>query len=209
MFVGNLLAITQTNIKRMLAYSSIAQAGYMLIGVTAFGYAISRGQPLAADAVASVIFYAATYMLTNVAAFAVAGVVSQRMGSDDIRAFAGLSRRSPYLALAMVAALLSLAGAPPLVGFVGKLFLFRSAMGEGLTLLVVVGVVNVLISVFYYLGVVRAMYVDRAAGDDQPLRVPAASGWVALVTGMAVLLITLASTVLWGIALDAARSFLN
>ncbi len=209
MFVGNLLAITQTNIKRMLAYSSIAQAGYLLIGVTAFGFAISRGHPLAVDAVAAVIFYVATYMLTNVAAFGVVSIVSQRVGSEDIRAFSGLSRRAPYLALGMVAALLSLTGAPPLVGFIGKLFLFRSAMGEGLTLLVVIAIVNVLISVFYYLGVVRAMYVDRTASDDLPMRVPAAAGWVVLITGMAVVVITLASTVFWSIAVDAAKSFLN
>ena len=210
MFLGNLLAVTQSNIKRMLAYSSIAQAGYMLIGVTAFAFAQSRQSlDAAADAVGAVIFYAATYMLTNIGAFAVVSAVSQRVGSEDIRAFNGLSRRAPYLALGMTAAMLSLTGAPPLVGFVGKLFLFRSAVSDNLVFLVAVGVVNVLISVFYYLGVIRAMYVERSANDTQPMRVPSATAWVVLLSSAAILLITVASTPVWNIALDAARSLLN
>ncbi len=203
MLVGNLLAITQTNIKRMLAYSSIAQAGYMLIGVTAFTAAQSQAN--AEDAIAAVIFYAAIYMLTNIGAFAVVTAVSQRTGSDDIKAFAGLSRRAPYLALGMVAVLLSLTGAPPLAGFVGKLFLFRSAMAEDLILLVVVGVVNVLISVFYYLGVVRAMYVDKSPNDAQPMPIPAPTGWVVADRRHGDLCHHMAATPFWNIALEAAN----
>ena len=211
MFLGNLLAITQTSVKRMLAYSSIAQAGYILIGVTALGFAASRGDAADAlpNAVAAVIFYVATYMLTNIGAFTIVGIVSQRVGGEDIKDFSGLSRRAPYLALGMVAVLLSLTGAPPLVGFVGKLFLFRSAINENLVMLAVVGVLNVLISVFYYLGIVRAMYVERSPNDAQGLRVPSAAGWVVAITGAAVFVITLASTPFYDIALAAARSFLD
>ena len=211
MFLGNLLAVTQTSVKRMLAYSSIAQAGYILIGVTALGWAASRGEVSGAlpDSVAAVIFYLATYMLTNICAFTIVGLVAQRVGGDNLKDFSALSRRAPYLALAMVAALLSLTGAPPLVGFVGKLFLFRSAVNENLVMLVVVGVVNVLISVFYYLGVVRAMYVDRSPSEAQPFHIPQATGWVVIVTSAAVLLITVASTPFWDIALAAAKSMLN
>jgi NADH-quinone oxidoreductase subunit N len=211
MFLGNLLAITQTSVKRMLAYSSIAQAGYVLIGVTAVGFAASRGEITGAlpDSVAAVIFYLATYMLTNIGAFTIVGIVAQRVGGDQLKDFSALSRRSPYLALAMVAALLSLTGAPPLVGFVGKLFLFRSAVNEGLVMLAVVGVVNVLISVFYYLGVVRAMYVDRSPAESQPFPIPSATGWVVIVTSTAILLITIASTPFWDIALAAAKSMFN
>ncbi|MCS7060462.1 MAG: NADH-quinone oxidoreductase subunit N [Anaerolineae bacterium] len=210
MFLGNLLAITQSSIKRMLAYSSIAQAGYMLIGVTAFGFAYSRQAPeAAADAAAAVIFYAATYMLTNIAAFAVVSIVSQRVGSEQISAFNGLARRAPYLALGMTAAMLSLLGAPPLVGFVGKLFLFRAAIADSLVMLVVVGVLNVLISVFYYLGIVRAMYVERSSDDPLPLPTPTATGWVVLLSSTAILFITVASTQFWGIAVDAAKALLN
>jgi NADH-quinone oxidoreductase subunit N len=208
MFLGNLLAITQTSVKRMLAYSSIAQAGYIMIGVTALAYAASRGEVNGAEpnAIAGVIFYIATYMLTNIGAFAIVGLVAQRVGGDNLKDFNGLARRAPYLALAMVAVLLSLTGAPPLVGFVGKLFLFRSAIDENLVGLVVIGVINVLISVFYYLGVVRAMYVDRSSNEARPFPVPAVTGWVVLITSAAVLIITLVSTPFWDLALAAARS---
>lgn len=211
MFLGNLLAITQTSVKRMLAYSSIAQAGYLLIGVTALGYAASRGEMNTAmpDALAAVIFYVATYMLTNICAFTIVGLVSQRTGGENLKDFSGLARRSPYLALAMVAALLSLTGAPPLVGFVGKLFLFRSAINENLIPLAIVGVVNVLISVFYYLGVVRAMYVERSPNETQSFKIPAASAWVVLITSVAVVLITVITPIFYDIALAAAKSFLQ
>lgn len=211
MFLGNLLAVTQSSVKRMLAYSSIAQAGYVLIGVTALAFAASRGEVSRAmpDALAAVIFYLGTYMLTNIGAFTVVGLVAQRVGGERIKDFNGLSRRAPYLALGMVAAMLSLTGAPPLVGFVGKLFLFRSAVNESLVMLAVVGVVNVLISVFYYLGVIRAMYVERSENDTQPLAVPAATGWVVAVTSVAMLVITVITPAFWDIAMAAARSFLN
>ena len=208
MFLGNLLAITQTSVKRMLAYSSIAQAGYIMIGVTALAYAAARGEINGAEpnAIAGVIFYIATYMFTNIGAFAIVGLVAQRVGGDSLKDFNGLSRRSPYLALAMVAVLLSLTGAPPLVGFVGKLFLFRSAVDENLIGLVVIGVINVLISVFYYLGVVRAMYVDRSPNENRPFPVPAVTKWVVLITSAAVFIITVASTPFWDLAVAAAKS---
>ena len=214
MLLGNLMAIGQTNVKRMMAYSSIAQAGYLLIGVTAFAVA---GNNLArAEAVAAVIFYVATYMLTNIAAFTVIGLVSQKIGGDDYKDFAGLSRRSPYLALGMVAAMLSLLGAPPMIGFIGKLFLFRSAIGAGSAsgdyryyMLVVVGILGVLMSCWYYLGVVKAMYVDRAANDGDVIRVPAASGFVLTATAIGALVLTVVSTPFWDIALNAAKSFLS
>jgi len=211
MFLGNLLAITQTSVKRMLAYSSIAQAGYLLIGVTALGYAATRNELQTAmpDALAAVIFYVATYMLTNIGAFTIVGLVAQRTGGENLKDFNGLARRSPYLALAMVAVLLSLTGAPPLVGFVGKFFLFRSAINENLIPLAIVGVVNVLISVFYYLGVVRAMYVERSPNETQSFKVPAASAWVVLLTSFAVILITIISPIFYDLALAAAKSFLQ
>lgn len=213
MLVGNLMAIGQTNVKRMMAYSSIAQAGYILIGVTSF--AVSGTDVARADAVASVIFYVATYMLTNIAAFTVIGLVSQKVGGDDYKHFAGLGRRSPYLALGMVAAMLSLLGAPPMIGFVGKLFLFRSAIGAGSALndiryymLVIVGILGVLMSCWYYLGVVKAMYVDRSADEGKLIRVPAATGLVVTATAIGALVMTAISTPFWEIALNAAKSFL-
>ncbi len=114
MTVGNLIALAQKNIKRMLAYSSIAHAGYAMIGVVAFSQL----------GTASVVFYLIGYVLTNLLAFGIVGIVGRATGSDDFSAYAGLSRRSPALGLAALVAFLSLAGMPPFVGFVAKFFVF-------------------------------------------------------------------------------------
>lgn len=213
MLVGNLMAITQNNVKRMLAYSSIAQAGYILVGVSAYAAALSRNDKGASDALAAVIFYLATYTLTNIGAFAVTGIVSQRVGGEDIKDFAGLSRRSPYLALAMVAVMLSLLGAPPLVGFAGKFLLFRSAINIAIgyanpvfVWLVALGVVMVLVSVFYYLRVVLAMYTLRAPNDATPLKAPAPVAWAIGLCAAGVVFTLLAIFPFWEIALAAAKS---
>lgn len=214
LILGSLGALVQTNVKRMLAYSSVAQAGYMLMGVAAFvapGVTVIGRQ----EALAAVLFYIGTYMLTNIGAFSVVGAVSQRLGGDDYANFAGLARRAPYLALAMTAALLSLLGAPPMVGFAGKLFVFRSVMGAYgansdpfYLWLMVIGVVMVLVSVFYYLAVVKSMYVDRTADDAKPILVHGATGVVAVVCGLGVIATTLLAGPLFDIATDAARSFM-
>lgn len=203
MTIGSLLALVQKNVKRMLAYSSVAQAGYIFIGVTA----LAIGGANQAESLAAVIFYIGTYMLTNVVAFGVTGVIEQRVGSTEIEAFNGLGRRSPYLALAMTAALLSLLGAPPLVGFVGKLFLFQSAIGVALVGLVVIAVINVLISVVYYLNVVRAMYVEKTERDSEPVYVPAPTTITLLMSAVGIVVLTIVSTPFWNLALEAARSF--
>ncbi len=212
--LGSLSALMQKNVKRMLAYSSVAQAGYLLMGVAAF--AAGQSQAAREEALAAVLFYLATYTLTNIGAFAVVGMVSQRTGGDDYAHFAGLGRRSPYLALAMTAAMLSLLGAPPMVGFAGKLFLFRSTIGayqstgDSLYLiLVIVGIVMVLVSVFYYLQVVRSMFVDRAEGDTKPMYVPMATGFVSVITGMGVVATLLTAGPLFEVAVLAARAFLQ
>ncbi len=203
MVIGGLLALVQNNVKRMLAYSSVSQAGYILVGVTA----LAANQLNRADAMAAVIFYIATYMLTNICAFAVVGIVSERVGGDDVEHFNGLGRRSPYLALGMTAALVSLLGAPPLVGFVAKLVVFTSAIGVNLIALVVIAIIMVLVSVVYYLNVVRAMYVERTDRDDQPFYVPAPTGVTVLLTAVAIVLLTVVSPPFWNLAIEAAQSF--
>jgi len=210
MTVGSLLALVQKNVKRMLAYSSVAQAGYIFIGVTA----LAQNQSNRVEALAAVIFYIATYMLTNIAAFAVTGIVSQRIGGDDVENFNGLGRRAPYLALGMTAALLSLLGAPPLVGFAAKVLIFGAAISAGqatglpqLTWLVVIGIVNVLISVVYYLNVVRAMYVEKTDHDSEGLYVPAPTGFVVLVTAAGIVALIVISPPFWSLAIEAARTF--
>ncbi len=162
MTVGNLLAIWQTNIKRFLAYSSIAHAGYALMGVVA----------LYPDGAAATIFYLGAYTLTNLATFGIVILFSNLAGSDEMKDYAGFSRRSPYLALGMMFAMLSLAGIPPLGGFFGKFFLFRAAVEAKLTWLAIIGVLNAIVGLYYYLMFIRVMYLFRAEPEVEAIKIP-------------------------------------
>jgi NADH-quinone oxidoreductase subunit N len=148
---GNLAALPQTNLKRLLAYSSIAHAGYLLIGVVS----------LAGEAVS---FYLVAYLLMTLLSFAVLIVVAKQTG-DNIEDFNGLARRSPFLAFAMLIAMTSLAGVPFTAGFLGKFFIFDAALRHHQTALVVVGVITVACGFYYYLKVVRAMYWEGPVSD--------------------------------------------
>ena len=197
MTVGNLLAIPQRNLKRLLAYSSIAQAGYILIGVAA-------ASPLG---IAASIFYLGIYTLTNIAAFAVAVIMTNVTGSEEIRDLAGLSRRSPGLALAMLAALLSLGGIPPLVGFFAKLFVFAAAIESGLLWLAVAGVLNAMVAFYYYIMVARAMYVDRSPEEGKPIWISRPERLTLWFTVAGVILLTVLVYPLYQLALLAAQAF--
>ena len=157
MIMGNIIALLQTNIKRMLAYSSIAQIGYILLGVVA---ATSRG-------VASVAFYTFVYLFANMGAFITAIAFSHTTGSDQIKDYAGLSRRSPALAAMMAVFMLSLVGIPPLAGFMGKYYLFSAAIEQGYIWLVVIAILTSVISLYYYLGVVRQMYFQTSTEENR------------------------------------------
>lgn len=148
MGLGNLCAIPQTNIKRMLAYSSIAHAGYILIGLVVTTYI----------GIGSIIFYLLVYSLASLGAFLVVIAFSNQTGSDTIEDYAGLSKRAPLLALAMLLSLVSMAGIPPLAGFLGKFYIFAGAIKEDLVWLPAAGVLFSVVSVYYYFGVVKAMY---------------------------------------------------
>jgi NADH-quinone oxidoreductase subunit N len=179
MTVGNLLAISQTNVKRLIAYSSIAHAGYALIGVVAFS-------ELGAS---SVIFYLAAYILTNLLAFGVVMAFSRVTGHEDIKDYAGMSRRNPWLALMMLAAFLSLAGMPPFGGFVAKVFVFAAGVKANYTWLVVVGILNSIIGVFYYLNAMKYVYLYRLPNEDEgdhpiPLTRPYAIALAVLMIGV-------------------------
>ncbi|MBN1680359.1 MAG: NADH-quinone oxidoreductase subunit N [Anaerolineae bacterium] len=200
MSLGNLLALVQTNIKRLLAYSSIAQAGYMLIGVAAI--ATDRS----ADGAAAVAFYMFMYVLTNTLAFGVVIIFSNATGSDQISDLGGLSRRNRWLGLAMTLALLSLAGIPPAAGFIGKFLVFRAAVDANLTWLALVGVINVIIGLYYYLVIVKVMYMNDSP-DDQPITVSTPYGWALGISAAGVLLLgTLLVSPLINWATDAAQS---
>lgn len=180
MTYGNIVAIAQRNIKRLLAYSGIAQIGNVLIGLAA-------GTKMGSDAI---LFYLLTYLFANLGAFAVIIAVSHRIGSDEIDDYSGLNRRSPFLAFAMLVFLLSLAGVPPLAGFIGKLYIFVAAINEGLYTLITAGLINIVISMYYYLVVVKKMYINEPH-DPSPLTI---SGPM-----RAVLYVGLAGTLLIGI----------
>jgi proton-translocating NADH-quinone oxidoreductase chain N len=165
MILGNFAALSQRNVKRMMAYSSIAQAGYMLVGLVTFGAASFAGM----DGVAAMIFMLLTYVFTNLGVFAVIIAVEDATGSAEIEAFGGLMRRSPLLAVAMVVFFLSLVGIPPLSGFVAKFAVFGSAVTGGHGVLALVGVLTGVVSVAYYFAVVKQMFfVDAAAGPIRP-----------------------------------------
>ncbi len=163
MTLGNLAALAQGSLKRMLAYSSIAHAGYILVGVAAGG-----------DGLGGVLFYLMAYTLMNVGAFAVVLALEGREDLDlTLESVAGLGRRYPWLTAVMTIFLLSLAGVPPLAGFLGKLYVFSAAVKNGLLWLAVVGVLNAVVSAFYYLRVVLVMAFRPLEGERRAASCPA------------------------------------
>ena len=169
---GNLAAIPQTNFKRLLGYSSIAHAGYLLVGIAAIG------DDLAGRAV---LFYLSGYLLMTFLAFLILVPVSKAVGGDDIANFNGLARRSPGLAFAMLLAAASLAGVPFTVGFFGKFFIFEVAMNQGLYLLVLIGIVTVASGFYYYFKIVRAMYWQPAPEGSSAVPVSKLSSFAIIV----------------------------
>jgi NADH-quinone oxidoreductase subunit N len=170
---GNLCAIPQRNLKRLMGYSSIAHAGYLLLGITAMSYAGS----------AAVLFYLGGYLFTVLAAFTVVCVVMREVEGNDIQAVAGLHLRSPLLAASLALAMISLAGIPPLAGFFGKFLLIRALLERGSLeasyyWLIGIAVVGVVISFYYYLGVIRAIYWSEGAGSFGALRLAQPTRWV-------------------------------
>jgi NADH-quinone oxidoreductase subunit N len=168
MTVGNLFALVQKNIKRLLAYSSIAQAGYALIGVAAVA---AQPGSMPGAGVAGLAFYMGMYVLTNLAAFGVIIVVNNALNSEQIDDYSGLATKNLGLALIMTIALLSLAGIPPAAGFVGKFLLFKAAVDSNLTWLAVVGILNSMIALYYYIIVIKIMFVNPVK-DDSAAEIP-------------------------------------
>ena len=177
MVVGNVVAISQTNIKRLLAYSSIAHAGYILMAFVSFG-----NPKVAPDAVASALFYLVTYAITSFGAWAVVIALEKPEGKGlEISDFAGLGRKRPLLGAAMTVFMLSLTGMPPTLGLIGKFYLFRTAIEGGYIGLAIIGVLTSLVSAYYYLRVVVTMYMRE--GDAETSREP----WLDLTWGLAAL----------------------
>jgi NADH-quinone oxidoreductase subunit N len=190
MIFGNLLALPQRSVKRMLAYSSIAHAGYLLVGIVSAAVAGARSVALA-----GVLFYLASYTASAIGAFAVVGALERRARGDeepadawDLARFAGLARRRPALAFAMTVFLLSLAGVPPTAGFVGKLYIFKAAVGGNLYGLAILGMLTSALGAYYYLRVVVYMYMRPAEAEEPALASPALSLALAAAVAVVVLL---------------------
>ena len=162
---GNLCALPQRNLKRLLGYSSISHAGYLLLGVAA----------LSASGSSAVMYYLAGYLFTIMAAFTVITLVMQHLDNEDVSGLAGLNQRSPLLATTMTLAMVSLAGLPPLAGFFGKFLLLKAIIAEGPTnyhyyCLAFIALAGIVISFYYYFGVIRAIYWSRETPDLTPIR---------------------------------------
>ncbi len=195
MTVGNVVALVQTNVKRMLAYSSIAQAGYILVGIAAGSE----------SGIAAVLFYLLAYTATNLAAFIAVIGITRLTGSEHLADFRGLHQRAPWLALALALSLLSLAGLPPFAGFFAKLYVFLAAIESGLTWLVLIAVVNSAMSLYYYAQVIHDMYMTSAAAETRPEHATS----IALALGLSVaglLLLGILSGLFLGIPDFAART---
>ena len=156
MTLGNVVAIAQTNIKRMLAYSSIAHAGYIMIGLAAISTLGKSG----------VLFFLAGYALANLGAFIAIIAISNKIDSDEIADYSGMARRSPVIAFILAFCLISLIGIPPTVGFMAKFYIFNAAIQENLLWLVIIAVLNSVVSAYYYLRVVKLMYVGEPASEE-------------------------------------------
>jgi NADH-quinone oxidoreductase subunit N len=184
MVLGNLTAIVQTSVRRLLAYSAIAHGGYMLLGVMAHS-----GQ-----SIASLVYYAITYGLTTLGAFGVVALVQASAGSDQLPAFAGLHRRDPLLAFCMMIFMLSLAGIPPLAGFFGKFYVFAAVLGTGgpplaLLWLVILAIGMSAVSLYYYLQVLKQIYVTEVPHASPTVSTPIFGQAVLALVALAVVLL--------------------
>ncbi len=204
MTLGNIVAIPQTNIKRMLGYSSIAQAGYLMVGLATMGFSPT------ADILgrSGLLFFLASYALTNMGAFIAIIAISNKLGSDLIEDYSGMGKRAPLLALGLTLSLISLIGMPPAAGFMAKFYIFSGAVQHGLLWLVVIAVINSVISAYYYMRVVKVMWLGEPASEE---RVPSSGALrVALaLSSLGVLLLGIIPGYIMKLAEMAAKMFVS
>ena len=210
---GNLAAYGQTNIKRLLAYSTIAHAGYLMMPVAAAvalaGDAAHRER--ATDAVAALIVYLGVYLFMNFGAFAIVAFVRNARGSESIADYAGMVRRSPAVAVAMAVILFSLVGLPPLAGFSAKFAAFAALLDAKMYLLLVIGGLNTVVSLFYYLRVVKVMMLEAEPEEQPAPDIPLFSvpGVYAVVLAGTMFLIFIRWEGLWTIGRVAGRALVQ
>jgi len=163
MFLGNITALPQTNIKRMLGYSSIAQAGYLMVGLATMGVSATSNL-LGQNAI---LFFLMSYAVANLGAFTAIIAISNKIDSDLIQDYSGMGKRAPLLALGLTLCLVSLIGMPPAAGFMAKFYVFSGAVQNGLLWLVIIAVLNSVISAYYYLRVVKVMWFGEPASTEK------------------------------------------
>jgi NADH-quinone oxidoreductase subunit N len=202
MTFGNIVAAVQSNVKRMMAYSSIAQAGYILVGIAA---SLSAKN---ADGIAAVLFFILVYVVTNLGAFSGIIALANATGGERVEDFRGLARRAPLIAAGTALCMLSLAGIPPLAGFMSKVFIFTSAWGEGLGWLVIIALLNTVVSLVYYGRIVKSMYFDAPAKEDYIRPSPSITTSIVLTTA-ALIVIFFAAPLVLSAASPAASSLLT
>lgn len=202
MTLGNVIALSESNVKRLFAYSSIAQAGYMLLGLIGV-----RLDGSVFDGLNALLIYIFAYLFTNLGAFLVVIAIENQTGAVDISQYGGMIKRAPALAALMVFFMLSLAGIPPTAGFLGKFFVFGAAINAGYGWLAAIGVINSIISVFYYFRILRPMFFEPAPADAPPIRYSRWISWAIGVSAALTLLIMLFPTPLFDLASGGAAMF--
>jgi NADH-quinone oxidoreductase subunit N len=183
MVVGNLFALRQQNIKRFLAFSSIAQVGFILVGISS-----NNGSGLS-----SVVYFILIYVFSNLAAFGVASVITEQTGKENIDDYKGLYKTNPLLSWILALALFSLAGVPPTAGFFGKLFLISAGASKGDYWFITIAALNMIISLYYYLRVVRAIFMDKNDWPIEKIKINPYTKFALLICGVAIIFVGLLS----------------
>lgn len=183
MLIGNLFAMRQQNIKRFLAFSSIAQVGFILAGMSSYSYM----------GITSVVYFILIYVFSNLAAFGVASVIAEQTGKENIDDYKGLYKTNPFLSWILALALFSLAGIPPTAGFFGKLFLLTSAGSKASYWFIIVAALNMIISLYYYLRVIRAVFMDKNENPVEKLKISTSVKLGLIICGAGIVLVGLLS----------------
>jgi len=208
MVIGNLVAVVQSNIRRLFGYSTIAHAGYILVGVAAgvkSGDGIFKAPEFAAIGPDSVLFYLAAYAAANLTAFFAITIISAKLNSDQISDYAGLSTRNPVLAIVLALSLLALVGVPPTGIFIAKLYIFTAAVDSGLVWLAILGVINSAVSAYYYVRIIRIVFTQPATSEAKITGSPAP--WLALgLAGAAMVFMGVAPGFVMGAAQEAVKA---
>lgn len=183
MVIGNLFALRQQNIKRFLAYSSIAQVGFILVGLSSYSI----------EGMASVVYFILIYVFSNLAAFGVAAAIAAKAGRENIDDYKGLYRTNPFLSWVLALALFSLAGIPPTAGFFGKLFLLTAGAAKGSYLFIIIAALNMIISLYYYLRVIRSVFMEKNEEPIEKIKIEPSAKFALIICGAGIILTGLLS----------------